>query len=310
MTKSNSLEKRRERALLLGLAVGDALGVPAEFKRRGSFRVDDMTGYGSHNQPPGTWSDDTSLALALADNLGEGGLSLENLAKSFVAWYDEGKFTPYGEVFDVGGATSRAIERLKRGVAPAEAGGRGERDNGNGSLMRIAPLVFYTRDKTPLERFEITKLVSSLTHAHPVSVIACFIYMETLDLLLGGLAKDKAYAELRERFKEYRTFLNIPGRFERILNGDIASLPESEIQSGGYVVDTLEASLWAFLNGANYRDATLKAVNLGDDTDTTGAVTGALAGAYYGEEDIPEKWLNLLAKRDEIVAIANGIVAR
>ena len=292
-------------ALLLGVAVGDALGVPVEFRARGTFHVTDMQGYGTHNQPPGTWSDDTSLTLALSYSLAHG-YNLYDMAHNFVRWHDEAAFTAHGEVFDIGGATAKAIARLKAGVAPELAGGTEERDNGNGSLMRIAPLVFYVGGKPQEERFRITKAVSSLTHAHEWSVAACYIYIEMLYKLLIGMDKDAAYAELREYFQRSVPFISKKTlkKFDRILKADVSALPESEIQSSGFVVDTFEAALWCFLTTPNYKEAVLKAVNLGEDTDTTAAVTGALAGLAYGVESIPPAWLELVAGYDDILHIA------
>lgn len=298
-------------ALILGVAVGDALGVPVEFKARGTFLVTGMQGYGTHNQPPGTWSDDTSLTLALADNLFPDGVQdtpdLESIAWGFTEWYDNAAYTPHGKVFDVGDATAKAVKRLKEGVVPEQAGGAGERDNGNGSLMRIAPLTFYMFGiRKPEERFRIVKAVSSLTHAHAWSVAACYIYVEMLNKLRMGRKKKEAYAELREDFARGMPFISKPtlAKFVRILENDISTLPEKDIRSSGFVIDTLEAAFWCFLTTANYKDAVLKAVNLGDDTDTTGAVTGALAGLAYGLDSIPQEWLNQLAAYEEVRRIA------
>lgn len=299
----------RPLSLILGVAVGDALGVPVEFKARGTFLVTGMQGYGTHNQPAGTWSDDTSLTLALADNLLVGGdkPDLESIAWGFTEWYDNAAYTPHGKVFDVGNATAKAIKRLKDGVAPEKAGGAGERDNGNGSLMRIAPLAFYMYAiGNPEERFRIVKEVSSLTHAHEWSVAACYVYVEMLNKLRMGRKKKEAYTELREDFARGVPFISKAtlAKFDRILKADIAALPETDIRSGGFVIDTLEAALWCFLTTDNYKDAVLKAVNLGDDADTTGAVTGALAGLAYGLESIPQEWLDQLAAYDEVRRIA------
>lgn len=299
----------RPLALILGVAVGDALGVPVEFKKRGTFYVTDMQGYGTHNQPAGTWSDDTSLTLALADNLLAGGDSpdLECVAWGFTEWYDKAAYTPHGKVFDVGNATAEAIKRLKKGVAPEKAGGTGERDNGNGSLMRIAPLTFYMYGIREAEaRFRIVRDVSSLTHAHEWSVAACYIYVEMLNKLRMGRKKKAAYAELREDFARGVPFISKAtlGKFVRILENDISTLPEEEIRSSGFVIDTLEAAFWCFMTTDNYKDAVLKAVNLGDDTDTTGAVTGALAGLAYGLDSIPQEWREQLAAYDEVRRIA------
>lgn len=294
-------------SLILGVAVGDALGVPVEFKARGSFRVTGMQGYGTHNQPPGTWSDDTSLTLALADNLLPDACDLPCIAWGITEWYDNAAYTAHGKVFDVGNATAKAIERLKKGVAPERAGGADEKDNGNGSLMRIAPLTFYMYGiMKPEKRFRIVKEVSSITHAHEWSVAACYIYVELLNKLRMGRAPRAAYAELQDDFRRGAPFISKETlkKFDRILRADISALPEKDIRSSGFVIDTLEAALWSFLTTENYKDAVLRAVNLGDDTDTTGAVTGALAGLAYGLESIPQKWIDQLAAYEEVRRIA------
>ncbi|MDE7371267.1 MAG: ADP-ribosylglycohydrolase family protein [Desulfovibrio sp.] len=300
---------QRISALLLGVAVGDALGVPVEFRPRGSFHVDGMCGHGTHDQPAGTWSDDTSLTLALADAVEGDAVSLPRLARNFIAWHDTGAFTPHGEAFDMGNATARAIARLKRGVPPEQAGGTDERDNGNGSLMRVAPLVFLRAGRSAEERFRLIKAVSSVTHAHAWSVTACFLFLEVLRKLLAGRAKDEAYAELRAELAAPWPFLDAAAleKFRRILKRDIRDVPESDIASSGFVVDTLEAALWCFLTTGNYKDAVLKAVNLGDDTDTTGAVTGALAAMAYGLEAIPAEWIAQLQGRGQLLRAADGM---
>ena len=295
-------QAQRIRALLLGVAVGDALGVPVEFRTRGSFHIDGMRGHGSHDQPAGAWSDDTSLTLALADAMEDGRVALPRLARNFIAWHDTGAYTAHGTAFDIGNATARAIGRLKRGVAPAQAGGVEERDNGNGSLMRVAPLVFLLAERSPEARFRLVRDVSSVTHAHAWSVTACFLLLEMLGKLLAGRPKDAAYAELRAEMAAPPAFLDAAAltRFRRILNADIRELQESEIRSSGFVIDTLEAALWCFLTTGTYRDAVLRAVNLGEDTDTTGAVTGALAPMAYGLEAIPAEWIAQLQGRQQI----------
>lgn len=296
-------------ALLLGVAVGDALGVPVEFRARGTFHVTGMQGYGTHNQPPGTWSDDTSLTLALADALLPDQCSMERIAAGFRNWYFHAAYTAHGKVFDVGNATARAIRRLQEGCAPEKAGGSGEQDNGNGSLMRIAPLVFFlSGTDDPRTRFALVKKVSSITHAHSWSVAACFLYIELLDKILKGRSGAAGYEELKEEFRHH-SFLHPAtlARFDRLLKGDIRRLAERDIRSSGFVVDTLEAAVWCFLTTDNYRDAVLKAVNLGEDTDTTGAVTGALAGLAYGTRGIPGVWRRQLAGIEEIRRIALGL---
>ncbi len=297
-------------ALLYGVAVGDALGVPVEFLARDSFHVTGMRGWGTHQQPPGTWSDDTSLTLALADVMGPDGVDAAALARAFVAWHDHAAYTAGGVVFDIGNATAAAIARLRRGAKPERAGGTGDFDNGNGSLMRVAPLAFaLSAVADPAERLAMVRLVSSLTHAHDCSVTACFWYVEMCSRLRAGLAPREAYAALcRAAAGALAPFRR--KRFDRLLGGDIADLPRDAIRSSGYVVDTLEAAFWCLLTTESYREAVLTAVNLGDDTDTTGAVTGAMAALAWGRGSIPAEWLEALQGRDVIEAVGARLSAR
>lgn len=309
-------------AALFGVAVGDALGVPAEFTSREVLKqtpVKDMIGFGSHNQPPGTWSDDSSLTFCLAESLSKG-YDLRDIGRRFISWYEEGYWTPYGEVFDVGVATSYAIQRLKEGVPPAMAGGGGEKDNGNGSLMRILPILFYVRDMPVEKRFQCISDVSSLTHKHIRSVLACFIYIEFARQILETADKWKAFENTR---KEVNHFLNTNAicsdneinRFHRILLNPVANYDirpvyeyeEDEIMSSGYVVHSLEAALWCIYKENNYRDTILKAVNLGSDTDTTAAIAGGLAGLLYGYDAIPNTWIEQLARKDDIWDLCNKL---
>jgi ADP-ribosylglycohydrolase len=290
--------------ILYGVVVGDALGVPVEFKSREYLKqnpVNTMLGFGSHNVRAGVWSDDSSLTFCLAESINEG-LNLQQLANKFVAWKYNNYWTPEGKVFDIGIATSKAIERLAKGENPELAGGLEESDNGNGSLMRILPLVLYSKDKSISERFQITKQVSSLTHGHIRSVIACFYYLEFAKQIIEGKDKFEIYENLKREVPDFLKLLNINpdeiAMYNRLLNGNIHE--EDEIKSSGYVVHTLEASIWCLLTTNNYVDAVLNAVNLGDDTDTTGAVTGGLAGMLYGFEMIPQTWIDALAKLEEI----------
>ena len=291
---------------ILGLTVADALGVPVEFKSRESLRnnpVTDMIGYGTYNQPPGTWSDDTSLTLCLLHSLTKKEIDYTDMLQRFLSWIDEGKYTPHGEVFDVGIATRKALQRFRNGTEPLHCGGTSEQDNGNGSLMRILPLVFYLHAKDE-KSFDIIHNVSSLTHAHKRSQIACGIYLTIAESLFDasdlktaidtGLEKAKEYYENK---KEYADDLK---HYKRLFDIDFAKLPEKAIKSSGYVVDTLEAALWCLLNTDNYKDCVLKAVNLGEDTDTVAAVAGGLAGMLYGVDAIPKEWLSRLARGDYI----------
>ena len=300
---------------LFGLCVGDALGVPVEFRSREHLEknpVQDMVGYGSHNQPPGTWSDDSSLAFCLAESLC-GGLDLGDLADRFCRWRYEGYWTPYGTAFDIGGSTRKAIKRLREGVNPLMAGGRTEWDNGNGSLMRILPLAFYVKDMDAEERFMHTHQVSSLTHGHLRSMMACCIYVQVAINLLEGDTPMSAYHKMKDVIIEYyhdEAYSNEFSYFSRILRGDISTCSKKEIQSTGYVIHTLEAALWCLLNNDSYEKAVLCGVNLGGDTDTTGAVVGGLAGIHYGFDAIPPRWVEQIARKDDIIDLTKRLDSR
>lgn len=302
------------KSALFGVAVGDALGVPVEFKSRETIRknpVTDMIGFGTYNLPAGTWSDDSSLTFCLAEALTQD-FDLNVIGQNFVKWYHENYWTPHGHVFDIGIATRQAISRLAKGEKPELAGGFNETDNGNGSLMRILPLLFYILDRPINERYDITKKVSSITHGHIRSVIACFYYLEFARQIIKGKDKFEIYRKVQTEISNHLTSLSINPteitNFDRLLIGDIHKLDESEIQSSGYVLHTLEASIWCLLTTNNYKEAVLKAVNLGNDTDTTGAVTGGLAGLIYGFENIPKNWIEQIARKDDIENLSKRLI--
>ena len=304
MTERNYLKD-----ILFGTCVGDALGVPVEFESRESLKqnpVLNMRYGGVHEQGRGVWSDDSSLSFCLAESILEG-YDLHKLAAKFVDWKTKNYWTATGEVFDIGGTTQIAIAQLEQGKSPLESGGMEEFDNGNGSLMRILPLLVYIKDLPIEERFHYTKEVSSITHAHPRSVLACFYVLEFALLLLKAMPKVEAYNQLKVSFsafvKKNNYFTDELTHFDRLLNGNIAECSEDEIKSGGYVIDTLEASMWCILTTTNYHDAVVKAVNLGEDTDTTAAVTGGLVGLLYGYASIPKTWIYCIANIDAINAL-------
>jgi ADP-ribosylglycohydrolase len=298
------------RAALLGLAVGDALGVPVEFESRARRKIDPvvtMRGYGTHHQPAGTWSDDASLTFCLAQAIADGftvGLTAEYSCR----WYYQNLWTPHGSVFDIGITTREALGRLKADSDLILAGGTDEYSNGNGSLMRILPLAFYQPDASLPERFQRIWEVSAITHGHIRAAVACFLYLEMARGLIAGLDPAAAYARLCEEASAQLLALNVSAKeadhFERILSGRLPDVHEKAISSGGYVMHTLEAALWCLLRYDSYPETVLAAVNLGDDTDTTGAVTGGLAGLYYGEQAIPPEWMQVLARRADIENLA------
>ncbi len=294
------------KGVLFGLAVGDALGVPVEFKSREYlklFPIKGLTGNGTWNQPAGTWSDDSSLAFCLTESLTKG-YNLDDIANNFCKWLQKGYWGAHHKVFDVGGATSQAIGRLIRGESPLVSGGIMDEDNGNGSLMRILPLLFSVNGLPIDDRYKRVREVSSITHAHFRSVFSCFIYIEFALHILNGKTAIESYRYMQDAVnvlvREYDFNKEELQLFDRILKGNIKDVKESGIHSGGYVIYTLEASIWCLLNTDNYADAVLKAVNLGEDTDTTACVTGGLAGLLYGYEEIYKAWIKEIARKDDI----------
>jgi ADP-ribosylglycohydrolase len=310
--KEEFMKRNKVLGGLFGLCVGDALGVPVEFVSRNTLKknpVKDMIAYGTHNQPIGTWSDDSSLAFCLAESLCEG-FNLQDIADRFVKWLYEDYWTPHGKTFDVGNTTRIAISRLKEGVNPLEAGPNDEYSNGNGSLMRILPLAFYLEKKDRDRQFEITHQVSCLTHGHLRSQMACGIYIQFAINLLNGNTPKLAYNNMKEATLKYYSrdpYQKELGNFARILESDISELPEVSIKSSGYVIDTLEASLWSFLRSNTYMEAVLTAINLGGDTDTIGAVTGGIAGIYYDYKNIPKKWINNIVRKQDIMELGERL---
>ena len=301
--------------ILLGTAIGDALGVPVEFEYRQVLEKNPVVGmreYGTHNQPKGTWSDDSSLALCLAESLCNG-YNLNDIADKFIRWYYDGYCTPYGRVFDVGVTTARAISYLQSGCKPELAGMDRERDNGNGSLMRILPLVPYIINMEEEDRFRIIGEVSSLTHRHPRSILACISLCEFAIQYINLQSIEKAYQTMQQTMLQLlkkEMFIEEDSLFKRLVGlsyEEFKNIELKDIRSTGYVIDTLEASLWCVFNTTNYKEAVLKAANLGDDTDTVGAITGGLAGIIYGYDTIPPEWLEVLAKKDDIIELANKL---
>lgn len=249
------------KSAIYGLAIGDALGVPFEFKERYTFICEDMVGYGTYNKPEGTWSDDTSMTLATCKSLKDNNkiIDIVDIRRNFEKWLFNGEFTSDGKVFDVGNTTREALYR--------EKGLDDFYSNGNGSLMRILPLAFTNATDEEIEN------VSAITHAHKISKEFCVNYVKLARDLLNGV---------------------------KYTNDKLKNIPENEISSSGFVEDTFKASLWCILNTDNYKDAVLKAVNLGSDTDTTAAVTGGLAGIIYGYESIPKEWIDKLKNKELI----------
>ncbi len=320
--------KEAIKAGIFGVVVGDALGVPVEFTSRAERKADpvmDMREYGTHSQPKGTWSDDSSMMLATLDSIIEnGGIRYDNIMEKFRNWRLNGDYTPHGRVFDIGITCSRAIARYRPGTDPLSCGECGERDNGNGSLMRIMPVSLYSclddefwHDAMFEEAVEDAHNASKLTHGHPRSQIGCMIHTAICHELIYREGKSVLEAvqnavsrtlDFYDKASEIYPWFN--GAFSTEIKMDsygrlsdlsvFMGLLDFEIKSSGYIVHTLEAAVWCLLNSDSFSDCVLKAVNLGDDTDTVGAVAGGLAGLAYGYENIPKDWLDVIVSKDWI----------
>ncbi|OJJ21887.1 hypothetical protein BKI52_14165 [marine bacterium AO1-C] len=296
----------------MGLAVGDALGIPVEFYSRKKLAENPVTGMrsgGTYETPAGTWSVDGSLTFCVAESLLHG-FQLQDIANKFTQFLYQDYWTARGEVFDVGVVVAQSIERIKKGTGLTEAGGNDEMDNGNGALNYTLPLGLFHRTLPVSQRFTEIAQLSSLTNRHLRSILGAFIFSEMgVWLMRGGhITPQKAYDAMTQTINELiEEEENLEGEarhYHRILHENIAALPEGTIQSTAYIVHSLEACFWCLLNGSNYSDTVLKAVNLGEDADTIGAMTGALAGLYYGYESIPEEWITQLARKDDILKLS------
>ena len=300
---------------MMGLVVGDALGCPVQFMSREEIAdrpqgpVTGMEGYGTYDMPEGTWTDDSSMALAALDSIRElGKVDLTDIMKRFVDWYERGEYTPFGESFDIGNTCSLAIDRFEKEHDITSCGGRGERSNGNGSLMRIMPACLYAYDRglSPEDAVGTVHDVSSLTHAHKRSKIACGLYYFCVKSVLDGdgLLEKRLQDGLDEGFAFYGRDITCKAElthYDRLRSlEEFKTVPVSGIRSSGYVVDSLEAAIWCLITTESFRECLLKVVNLGDDTDTIGAIAGGLAALYYGYDSIPEEWITVIQRRDMI----------
>lgn len=298
----------RHRGSLLGLAVGDAVGTTLEFLPPGSFDpIDDMVGGGPFGLAPGEWTDDTSMALCLATSLVEcRGFDPADQMARYVRWWKEGYLSSTGDCFDIGNTVKGALSRFLSTGDPF-AGSVDAYSAGNGSLMRLAPVpLFYARD--PAEAMEMAADSSRTTHGVAAAVDACRYMAGLIVGALSGASKDELLSPLYCPVVGCWDDRPLCSEIEAVASGSFNQKGPPEIRGSGYVVDSLEAALWAFHRTDDFRDGLLQAVNLGDDADTTGAVYGQLAGAFYGVEAIPEEWKGKLAMREEIEGLADALM--
>lgn len=306
--------------ILIGIAVGDALGVPFEFSEREEmikYPAKDMVGYKTHNQLPGTWSDDSSLTFCLAESLANN-YDLATVALNFVKWKNEAYWTARNNVFDIGMTTSKAISRLEKILLNKELNDlkllkndAEEFDNGNGSLMRILPLILEIKGLENKNQFEVVWDNSALTHRHIRAAMSCFIYLKLSEFIIQGETKLEAYHKTRREVMDLWEQINFPEsekqHFKRVIQTSIVDYPKDSIMSGGYVIESLEASFWSFLKTESFEDAVLTAINFGHDTDTTGAITGGLAGIYYKIDKILDYWIASLARMEDIFKLGEKL---
>lgn len=292
----------RSRGALIGLAVGDALGAAVEFRAPGSFAP--VTGYrggGPHGLGPGEWTDDTSMALALADSIAQAGWNLEDQVRRYVEWWQSGTYSVNGRCFDIGITTSRALRSYLAHNDPRASGDRSERASGNGSIMRLAPVPIRYADLFPERIDELSRLAeeSSLpTHASQQCLAACRYLAVVLAALIQGEDRQKVLSPYWPHLRTLDEIEPLHPLIQEIADGSYQARQPPHIEGSGWVVKSLEAALWAFHDAATFEEAVLKAVNLGDDADTTGAICGQLAGAFWGESQIPEPLRSGLARMD------------
>ena len=301
---------------IMGVVVGDALGCPVQFETREEVArhpVTGMRGYGTFNLPEGSWTDDSSLTIALLESIRRTGkIDLDDIMGNFMKWLYDGEFTPYGKSYDIGRGTMQAINRYRKNRKAKKCGGDEEWNNGNGSLMRIMPACIYCTVMetsgiySDRDAIDAIHSVGGLTHAHIRSNIACGLYFFMVKrILLGeGSLHERMQEGLSQGFTFYESYLADKENlhyYDRLKDLDsFKSLPADKIKSTGYVVDALEAAIWSLITTISFDRALLKAVNLGDDTDTVGAIAGGLAGLYYGYDSIPEEWLSAIKRREWI----------
>ncbi len=312
---------------MMGLVIGDALGCPVQFMSREEIRnrgpVIGMEGYGTYNMPQGTWTDDSSMALATLDSIHrKHGVDPDDIMKRFVGWYRNGDYTPFGEAFDMGITCTNAILNYENGKDVCSCGEASEYSNGNGSLMRILPacLYAYTQDFSVMQAIQMIHAVSGITHAHLRSKIGCGLYYFMIRGVLSGKGNLEERLQkgvdlgfsfyenefvLSEKEPSVREELS---KYDRLRDlKEFSILSENKIKSSGYVVDSLEAAVWCLLNTDSFRDCLLLAVNLGDDTDTIGAIAGGLAGLFYGYEAFPGEWIAVIQSPDQILALCDSV---
>lgn len=293
------------KSAIYGFVIGDAMGVPVEFEDREKLMkspVTNMLGYGSYDVPKGVWSDDTSMTLATIDSIivNKNELNYNDIANKFCEWINNAKYTATNEVFDIGTTTKYSLMRYwNNNIDATKCGGTGISENGNGSLMRMLPIALYCfyNKMEDNDIINIVRNTSSITHAHEISIIGCYMYVKYIIFILSKNNKTESYKLLQKI--DYSIFnkdnINL---YERIIKDDISKYSLDTIKSTGFVVDTLESALWVILNTENFNEAIIGSVNLGGDTDTIAAITGSIAGILYGYDSMNKKWIKDIKNKE------------
>ncbi len=308
---------------MMGVVVGDALGMPVQFVDRAELKknpVETMVGYGTFHMPPGTWSDDSSMALATLDSIRKTGeINYADIMERFAKWLFFGEYTPAGRAFDQGNTCVEAICKFVGEKDYRTCGKTGEMANGNGALMRIMPVCLYAYEKVKREEWDLKQAIecvhqaSALTHNHLRSKMACGIYFFLMKHIIEG------YGSLSERLQsgiddaldfyheDISNYVELAHYTRLFCLDEFAKSKEAAIKSSGYVVDSLEAAVWSLITTDTLEEGLLKAVNLGGDTDTIGAIAGGLAVLFYGYESVPEEWRKQIIKEEEIIALCGCV---
>lgn len=291
---------------IMGVIIGDALGCPVQFRSREEVErnpVKGMRGFGTFNLPAGSWTDDGSMTLCTLASIKEKNeIDLDDIMSRFVRWFNKGEYTPFGFPFDQGITCTNAIRNYERYRDTEICGGTSERANGNGALMRIMPVCLFALKYDTEEAIGAVHQVAGLTHNHIRGLIGCGLYYFMVKAIVkhSGSLKERLQRGLDEGFTFYQKKADL-GYYERLRDLEkLAEIPEDEINSSGYVVDSLEAAVWGLVTTETFEEALLKVVNLGDDSDTVGAICGGLAGLYYGYNAIPKEWLSEIKRREWI----------
>ena len=297
----------RYRGCLLGLAAGDALGTTLEFRTPGSFEpITDMVGGGPFRLDPGMWTDDTSMALCLAESLIERrGFDPEDQMRRYVRWYRDGHLSSNGTCFDIGLTVRDALERFIE-TGEAYAGSTDPYSAGNGSLMRLAPVPMYFARRVD-DAIALSANSSRTTHGATEAVDACRYFAGLLVGALGGEDKETLLGPRYCPMSSYWTDRPLATKVAETADGSFKRREPPEIRGTGYVVQSLEAALWAFLGSSDFREGALMAANLGDDADTTAAIYGQIAGAHYGAPAIPSEWRSRLVYEELITRMADDL---